>query len=93
MLRRVEVRDASTYIVVLDREEHETLRVLLQERLMRLLLLDCRGHIGLCRLVRLGLLEVGYANNGLVNVLVLLVLGREAQLLCRRVGHLESLNG
>jgi hypothetical protein len=75
------VRDASTYLVVLDREEHETLRILLQQGLVCLLRFYRRGSGGLCGRV----LDVGKlwdANNGLVDVL--LVFRREVELLQRR---------
>jgi hypothetical protein len=84
------VQDASAYIVVLDGEQDEALRVLLQQRLVLFFLLDC-GRDG--RLYgRVDLRHIRYADDGLEDVLF--VIGRgEVELLCGRIGHLESLNG
>lgn len=76
--------------MVLDGKKDETLRVLLEKRLVCFLGSDC----GCDR--RLGddhllLWEIWNADNGLVDVL--LVCRREVELLRRRVGHLECVNG
>jgi hypothetical protein len=84
------VRDASTYIVVLDGEHDEPLRVLLEQRLILLLLLDRGRDSWLYR--RVDLWQIGYADNGLENVLLVRG-GLEVELLCGGIGHLEALNG
>lgn len=70
-----------TYVVVLDGEKHKALSILLKERLVGLLGLDCRCDAEL--LVRRVLLlwQVWNADDGLVNIF--LVRRREVKLLCR----------
>jgi hypothetical protein len=85
------------YLVILDGEQHEALRVLLQEGLVGLLGLDGRGHGGLWPLlVRGSLLVVGVhlgLEGGEVRVKrrVLLVGGGEVELLDGGL-HLKGLD-
>lgn len=81
-----------TYLMVLDGEENETMRVLLQQRLVCLALLDGGSHLGKLRLGWLlghGLsLDVGRVDRTRHGN-VLLVRGLEAELLDGRIAHLE----
>lgn len=85
---RGRVGDVS-YLVVLDGEEDETVRVLLQERLIGLGLLDARSNLGGLD----GLLAqlVDRRVDGLGRRDILLASGLEVELLDRRVTHLEVL--
>lgn len=81
-----------TDLVVLDGEEDETVRVLLEKRLVGLKLLDARSNLGALD----GLL--GGLGGGRVNGLerrgrVLLAERLEIELLNGRVAHLEVLEG
>lgn len=81
----------ATYLMVLDREENETVRVLLQQRLAGLDLLKTRSHLGsLLRLLgsRLDDLRV---DSELGSRRVFLASGLEVELLDGRVVHLEVL--
>jgi hypothetical protein len=87
--RLVLTRSGKAYLMVLDWEEHESLWVLLQKRLICLLWLDGWCNCDLLRL-HLDVLDVRYPHNWDSDVL--LVCCRE-ELLGRRVAHLEALNG
>ena len=80
-----------TYLVVLDREQNETVGVLLQEGLVGLKLLSSRSSLGNLD----GLLGdlVGGGINGVERPGVLLANGLEVKLLDGRVAHLEILEG
>lgn len=89
-----------TYLMVLDGEQDEALRVLLQDGLVNLIWLNCRSHggLGLLLLEGLGGLVVvvhllGEAlESGLVERLVFLVGSVEVDLLDGRL-NLERVNG
>lgn len=80
-----------TYLVVLDREQNETVGILLQEGLVGLKLLSSRSSLGNLD----GLLGdlVGGGIDGVERPGVLLANGLEVELLDGRVAHLEVLEG
>jgi hypothetical protein len=82
-------QDANTNLVVLDREEHEAVRVLLEQWLVRFLRLDGRGHNGLLLYLRL------FGDRLYVlrrDIHVLFASRIEAQLLDGTIGHLKAVN-
>jgi hypothetical protein len=76
--------------MVLDGEQDEASRVLLEEGLLSLLFLD-RGRDSRLNLLEVILEVIWNADDGLESVLLLR--RREVKLLCGRVGHLECVNG
>lgn len=85
--------------MVLDREEHEALRVLLEKWLISFLRLDrgcnCYNCLLCLDLLNDGLLDLDVVNDWCVGIegCVLLVNGLEVEPLGRRVTHLQALNG
>jgi hypothetical protein len=89
----------ATNLVVLDREEHEALRVLLEKWLISFFWLDrgcnCYNCLLCLDLLDDGFLDLDVVNDWRVGIegYVLLVNDLEVELLGRRVTHLQALNG
>ncbi len=89
----------TTHLMVLDWEQNEALRVLLEKWLISFLWLDCWCNCYNCLLclhfLDDGLLDFDVVNNWRVSMerYVLLANGFEVKLFGRRVAHLQALNG